>query len=951
MNDILRTVLSLSISGSILTLILFAGKPFLKNRVSKAFSYYIWLLVLLRFAVPLTAPINIMDTLFRTNWQSMINVIPDQTGSQAVKNGAGTVGQPGAAPNAQQDSSQVWQEGEIINTQPSVETRRPFDLGGFIQSNLLWLWLTGAIVSLGWFSTAYAVFSRRIRRSCTAPHSGDIAVFERLKGSRHVRMFCSSYVATPMFIGVLHPVIVLPQLAYVRNGMEKELSHILRHEFTHYKRKDVLYKWLVVAVMSLHWFNPLMIPIHKEIGRACELSCDEAVIKDMSADEKRFYGNMLLALSANRKLPAGILATTLCEDKKELKERLLSIMKYKKKSAGTAAATLILAFLLTGCAAALGAANTHTPGPEDADIPDSKGEALLEGTAYSRKMDGTIFNWHDAGCSYELDEAGKIKLSYDGGASAAEAPLTLSDAGGVYISDKRTAIVYCSVDAPGPINLLVSDDKGTSWESASIDFDRTADWIKIGFTTQNDGWMVVCSFVGLGQEHHYLYTTADGGMNWAPVESNIDDVYGRMLSGAGFINDEIGFLCFRYETDFQPAVCVTRDGGRTWGKADITLPEEYEQYNQTPLSPVYEGENVILPVLLSDEKDITTIYLKSSDYGVTWNAEQDAVFSAANAQVAKYFEAARTDFPDYGYADWRIELLERVYTYNDTDGPALDIYRMNYQFLSEAPENVVPAGGVYVTADGWVCPTYPDSTYLVFNADTDTLLFTMMENDCHPGDESFTSDLIRERIRLQYESSGTGTVAAFADIDRDGVEETLYLDQSQMESGDFGNFCVTLRVYDREGRELWSEDAYRSHSGWVSLFLCKLDGKDYLLRYDPGMWQGGCTYTYTLFTLEGGAEKVYGAATLEFGINGAEALNPERMTGFADEVNALLKKSTLLLSSEGGTFTLGPALSDPFLETYSWLDDYPELYDRNDDLAVRLQKYSDYAVSKRARMN
>lgn len=43
MNDALITILSLSVSGTILALILFAGKPLLKNRVSKAFGYYSWL--------------------------------------------------------------------------------------------------------------------------------------------------------------------------------------------------------------------------------------------------------------------------------------------------------------------------------------------------------------------------------------------------------------------------------------------------------------------------------------------------------------------------------------------------------------------------------------------------------------------------------------------------------------------------------------------------------------------------------------------------------------------------------------------------------------------------------------------------------------------------------------------------------------------------------------------
>ena len=153
--------------------------------------------------------------------------------------------------------------------------------------------------------------------------------------------------------------------AYAHNAIDSELRNILRHELTHYQRKDILYKWLVVVVTSLHWFNPLMLLIRREIGKACELSCDETVIRKMSASEKKQYGNTLLAFSATKKFPADILATTLREGKAKLKERLISIMNYKKKSTWVIVLTLMLTVLLTGCAVGLeaskGASSTSAP--------------------------------------------------------------------------------------------------------------------------------------------------------------------------------------------------------------------------------------------------------------------------------------------------------------------------------------------------------------------------------------------------------------------------------------------------------------------------------------------------------------------------------------------------------------------------------------------------------------
>lgn len=187
-----------------------------------------------------------------------------------------------------------------------------------------------------------------------------------------------------------------------------------------------------------------------------------------------------------------------------------------------------------------------------------------------------------------------------------------------------------------------------------------------------------------------------------------------------------------------------------------------------------------------------------------------------------------------------------------------------------------------------------------------------------------------------------GELIYYGDVDGNGHEEAIFIDKSQID-----NMLVTLSICNSSGKEIWSKQLSTSHAGWGSLFLCKLDGKQYLLSYNPYMGQGHATYMYNLFTLDGGDEKVYSSNNLEFDINGITKLNPSKMIAFADEVNDLLRNSVLLLSTEGGVYYFGPALADPFFERYSWLDQTPELYDSNDDLETRLVKYNEYAVSSR----
>lgn len=204
-----------------------------------------------------------------------------------------------------------------------------------------------------------------------------------------------------------------------------------------------------------------------------------------------------------------------------------------------------------------------------------------------------------------------------------------------------------------------------------------------------------------------------------------------------------------------------------------------------------------------------------------------------------------------------------------------------------------------------------------------------------------------EHVTVTNEPPAAVKPLATADLNHDGQPETLSLDKSNMDI-DRGDY-VTLRVLDSTGKALWSEDAGPSHAGWNSLFLCELDGKSYLLRYNPGMWQGSCVYTYNLFTIEGGKEKDFKTKTLLFDLNGTTPLDVPEMLAFADEINALLEKSTLLLSSEGGLYTFGPAPADAFLERYSWLDGEPSLYSADDDLKTRLEKYSAQAIANRVK--
>lgn len=377
MDNVFASVLRVSVSGAALTLLLILLKPLLKNRVPKAFSYYIWILALLRLALPFGYSVNLPELP-----QLLPSVGAPLDAEPAVPDGRLPELVPeagGAGESEYADAGNTALDGSA-GAQDTIGTWA--GLWKTLRGSLALVWLAGVLLGLGWHAAAYAVFYRKLTRSFVPPHAEDLAVFQAINKDKRVRLVCSGQTDTPMFVGILRPRIVLPRPAYVKSGMGPELCGILRHELTHHSRHDLIYKWAVAFVVGLHWFNPAVYLMRHEINAACELSCDEAVIKTMSASERKAYGNTLLALASKRRLPPDVAATTLSEGKRQLKERLLNIMNYKKKTREAAVLMAVLALALTGCAGGIAAFGDSSGKADD-------GAVLLEPQMHTQSPTGT----------------------------------------------------------------------------------------------------------------------------------------------------------------------------------------------------------------------------------------------------------------------------------------------------------------------------------------------------------------------------------------------------------------------------------------------------------------------------------------------------------------------------------------------------------------------------------
>jgi beta-lactamase regulating signal transducer with metallopeptidase domain len=101
----------------------------------------------------------------------------------------------------------------------------------------------------------------------------------------------------PTAVGVFQPRILLPlNFASAFTPLEQEL--ILNHENTHLKSRDPLQLLFVHFVTGLYWWLPPVWWARREFAAAMESACDARVVKGLSREEARIYGQLLVGLAA-----------------------------------------------------------------------------------------------------------------------------------------------------------------------------------------------------------------------------------------------------------------------------------------------------------------------------------------------------------------------------------------------------------------------------------------------------------------------------------------------------------------------------------------------------------------------------------------------------------------------------------------------------------------------------
>lgn len=304
-GELFKALLITSLAGSVLAVVISLLRPITKKIFGYSWHYYIWLCVLfvmlmpVRFNVnPMPAP-NIATQTIQTQ-QEAVSEQPETT-----ENIVQTA--PAQKPQLLQKATVIWDR--IIYNRMNI---------------LAYVWLIGAIALMLLNVVRYVRLNIKIRKNgevISCPETGEYT-------DRKINVRVWENIASPFMTGIFRPTLILPKTEL----SEEQLHNILRHEMTHFKRHDILYKWFAEFVKCVHWFNPISWYVSKQITSECEISCDMSVTKNMTDSEEMSYVSTILSLLPTGKSKQLPLTTQMASSKKILKRRFIMIKNKKTTS-------------------------------------------------------------------------------------------------------------------------------------------------------------------------------------------------------------------------------------------------------------------------------------------------------------------------------------------------------------------------------------------------------------------------------------------------------------------------------------------------------------------------------------------------------------------------------------------------------------------------------------------
>ena len=194
---------------------------------------------------------------------------------------------------------------------------------------ILLLWSIGSLVMLIKAVITILKEHNHRKRYRTADNTRAVRTARKLHLKR-AEIIVSPDVVVPYITGLFRARIYLPDI----DMADEMLELILKHEYQHFRSRDILIKTFYLMLSIVFWWNPVSHIFMREFDRMLEIQCDAAVVKHMNEGEKTLYMESLLSIAkhiqtVNTKSPVSISSFAITEQCGFMEQRFRLIQRDK----------------------------------------------------------------------------------------------------------------------------------------------------------------------------------------------------------------------------------------------------------------------------------------------------------------------------------------------------------------------------------------------------------------------------------------------------------------------------------------------------------------------------------------------------------------------------------------------------------------------------------------------
>ncbi|HZQ47944.1 MAG TPA: M56 family metallopeptidase, partial [Verrucomicrobiae bacterium] len=329
------------------------------KQLTPRWRYCLWLLVVVRLAMPFSAESGL----------SIFNFIKTRQVLEKSRLVAAEVPVPPAAINNRLASTTPSTDAApryiAGNREPSFASQPPVPSSH--QGEAAWIellkqywfpavagvWLAGMLALPLYLILSTLRLARKISRQRSMTNPEILELLEDCRQLMGVRVplvvIETKEINSPALYGFIRPRLLLP-LGMVDRFTSQELRFVFLHELAHIKRHDIAMNWVMTALQSLHWFNPLVWLAFHRMRADRELACDALALSYTKDDEARPYGHTIIKLLEGFARPAAAPSLLgILEDQDQMKQRIGMIAQFRRTNRWPLVAVGLLAVLIMVC--------------------------------------------------------------------------------------------------------------------------------------------------------------------------------------------------------------------------------------------------------------------------------------------------------------------------------------------------------------------------------------------------------------------------------------------------------------------------------------------------------------------------------------------------------------------------------------------------------------------------